>query len=246
MLVDFATMSSNYANFAGILAGFVFSGIFLLLEDEKRDASEVISILLVGFFGLLLTAFLFSNISGMDAEMLDENRIRMVAFHMVIASIIFSIAIMQMFLSLVFIFILYQLPPQVISLGKTIYYGSALIATMFVIRTIPILYTDKLVLAALPSNLYLAVAITVVLLFILSKLFRRSLDALFERYFIMIITATFLFMLLLVVLYNTQIHLREMPVVIYQVIMGMFTVNMMINNFSINHEYRMMRLQGEK
>lgn len=246
MLVDFATMSSNYANFAGILAGFVFSGIFLLLEDEKRDASEVISILLVGFFGLLLTAFLFSNISGMDAEMLDENRIRMVAFHMVIASIIFSIAIMQMFLSLVFIFILYQLPPQVISLGKTIYYGSALIATMFVIRTIPILYTDKLVLAALPRNLYLAVAITVVLLFILSKLFRRSLDALFERYFIMIITATFLFMLLLVVLYNTQIHLREMPVVIYQVIMGMFTVNMMINNFSINHEYRMMRLQGEK
>jgi ABC-type uncharacterized transport system permease subunit len=122
MLVDFATMSSNYANFAGILAGFVFSGIFLLLEDEKRDASEVISILLVGFFGLLLTAFLFSNISGMDAETLDENRIRMVAFHMVIASIIFSIAIMQMFLSLVFIFILYQLPTQVISLGKTIYY----------------------------------------------------------------------------------------------------------------------------
>ena len=55
MLVDWATMSSNYANFAGILAGFVFSGIFLLLEDEKRDASEVISILLVGFFGLLLT-----------------------------------------------------------------------------------------------------------------------------------------------------------------------------------------------
>lgn len=246
MLVDFATMSSNYANFAGILAGFVFSGIFLLLEDEKRDASEVISILLVGFFGLLLTAFLFSNISGMDAETLDENRIRMVAFHMVIASIIFSIAIMQMFLSLVFIFILYQLPPQVISLGKTIYYGSALIATMFVIRTIPILYTDKLVLAALPRNLYLAVAITVVLLFILSKLFRRRLDALFEHYFIMIITATFLFMLLLVVLYNTQIHLREMPVVIYQVIMGMFTVNMMINNFSINHEYRMMQFHDKK
>ena len=246
MLVDFATMSSNYANFAGILAGFVFSGIFLLLEDEKRDASEVISILLVGFFGLLLTAFLFSNISGMDAETLDENRIRMVSFHMVIASIIFSIAIMQMFLSLVFIFILYQLPTQVINLGKTIYYGSALIATMFVIRTIPILYTDKLVLAALPRNLYLAVAITVVILFILSKLFRRRLDALFERYFIMIITATFLFMLLLVVLYNTQIHLREMPVVIYQVIMGMFTVNMMINNFSINHEYRMMQLHDKK
>lgn len=244
MLVDFATMSSNYANFAGILAGFVFSGIFLLLEDEKRDASEVISILLVGFFGLLLTAFLFSNISGMDAATIDPDRIRLVAFHMVIASIIFSIAIMQMFLSLVFIFILYQLPMQVISLGKTIYYGSALIATMFVIRTIPVLYTDEAILSALPRNLYLAVAITAVLSFTLSRLFRRRLDALFERYFIMIITATFLFMLLLVVLYNTQIHLKDIPIFVDQVIMGMFTVNMMINNFSINHEYRMMRLQG--
>ncbi len=246
MLVDWATMSSNYANFAGILAGFVFSGIFLLLEDEKRDASEVISILLVGFFGLVLTAFLFSNISGMEADPLDQNRMRMVSFHLVIASIIFSIAIMQMFLSLVFIFILYELPTQVISLGKTIYYGSALIATMFVIRTIPALYTDETILSALPRNLYLAVVVTVVFTFIISKLFRRKLDDLFERYFIMIITATFLFMLLLVVLYNTQLHLKDIPVIVDQVIMGMFTVNMMINNFSINHEYRMARLQDIK
>lgn len=246
MLVDWATMSSNYANFAGILAGFVFSGIFLLLEDEKRDASEVISILLVGFFGLVLTAFLFSNISGMEADPLDQNRMRMVSFHLVIASIIFSIAIMQMFLSLVFIFILYELPTQVISLGKTIYYGSALIATMFVIRTIPALYTDETILSALPRNLYLAVVVTVVFTFIISKLFRRKLDDLFERYFIMIITATFLFMLLLVVLYNTQLHLKDIPVIVDQVIMGMFTVNMMINNFSINHEYRMARLQDMK
>lgn len=246
MLVDWATMSSNYANFAGILAGFVFSGIFLLLEDEKRDASEVISILLVGFFGLVLTAFLFSNISGMEADPLDQNRMRMVSFHLVIASIIFSIAIMQMFLSLVFIFILYELPTQVISLGKTIYYGSALIATMFVIRTIPALYTDETILSALPRNLYLAVVVTVVFTFIISKLFRRKLDDLFERFFIMIITATFLFMLLLVVLYNTQLHLKDIPVIVDQVIMGMFTVNMMINNFSINHEYRMARLQDMK
>ena len=149
---------------------------------------------------------------------------------------------MQMFLSLVFIFILYRLPAQVISLGKTIYYGSSLIATMFVIRTMPALYTDEDILATLPRNMYLAVVVTVVLLFILSKLFRRKLDALFEHYFIMIITATFLFMLLLVVLYNTQLHLKHIPVVGAQLIMGMFTVNMMINNFSINHEYRMMRL----
>ena len=82
--------------------------------------------------------------------------------------------------------------------------------------------------------------------FFLSKIFRRKLDVLFERYFITIITATFLFMLLLVVLYNTQIHLRDIPVIVDQVIMGMFTVNMMINNFSINHEYRMMQFQDNK
>ena len=113
---------------------------------------------------------------------------------------------------------------------------------MFVIRTIPALYTDETILSALPRNLYLAVVVTVVFTFILSKLFRRKLDVLFERYFIMIITATFLFMLLLVVLYNTQLHLKDIPVIVDQVIMGMFTVNMMINNFSINHEYRMMQL----
>lgn len=166
---------------------------------------SVISILLVGFFGLLLSPFLFSNISGMEAGMLNQGRVRMVAFHMVIASIIFSIAIMQIFLSLVFIFILYRLPPQVISLGKTNYYESAIIATMFVIRMIPILYTDQAVLAALSRNLYLAVVVTVAILFILGKLFRRKLDALFERYFITIITATFLFRILLVVFYNTHL-----------------------------------------
>jgi len=113
---------------------------------------------------------------------------------------------------------------------------------MFVIRTMPALYTDEAILADLPRKMYLAVVVTVVLLFIFSKLFRRKLDALFEHYFIMIITATFLFMLLLVVLYNTQIHLRDIPVIGAQLVMGMFTVNMMINNFSINHEDRMMRL----
>ena len=82
--------------------------------------------------------------------------------------------------------------------------------------------------------------------FILSKIFRRKLDAWFERYFIMIITATFLFMLLLVVLYNTQIHLKDIPVTVDQVIMVMFTTNMMINNFSINHEYRMMQSDDKK
>jgi len=241
MQIDWSTMSGNYANFAGILAGFVFSGIFLLLEDEKRDASEVISILLVGFFGLLLSAFLFSNISGINMETAGPDSLRMMAFRMVIASIIFSITIMQMFQSLVFIFILYRLPGQVINLGKTIYYGSALIATMFVIRTLPFLYSDDAILSFMPQNLFLTVAFTAAFLFILSKIFRRRLDALFERYFITIITATFLFMLLLVVFYNTQLYLSDIPVVIGQVVMVMFTFNMMINNFSINHEYRMMQ-----
>ena len=115
---DWPNMSSSYANFAGILAGFVFSGIFLLLEDEKRDASEVISILMVGFFGLLLSAFLFSNISGLSMETANPIQLRMLSFRILVASIIFSITIMQMFLSLIFIFILYRLPQQVISLGK--------------------------------------------------------------------------------------------------------------------------------
>lgn len=52
--------------------------------------------------------------------------------------------------------------------------------------------------------------------------------------------------LFLIVLYNTQLHLMDIPIFVDQVIMGMFRVNMMINNFSIDHEYRMMQLLNKK
>lgn len=243
---DWPNMSSSYANFAGILAGFVFSGIFLLLEDEKRDASEVISILMVGFFGLLLSAFLFSNISGFNMETASPIQMRMLSFRILVASIIFSITIMQMFLSLIFIFILYRLPQQVISLGKNIYYGSSFIATMFVIRTFPALYTDETILSTLTRDLFLTVLVSAAVIFIPSKLFREKLDILFEKYFVRIITSSFVLMLILVIAYNTDIYLIEMPVIADHFIMVVFTINMMNNNFSINHEYRTMKLKGNQ
>ncbi|CZQ90667.1 Hypothetical protein Tpal_1295 [Trichococcus palustris] len=243
---DWPNMSSSYANFAGILAGFVFSGIFLLLEDEKRDASEVISILMVGFFGLLLSAFLFSNISGLSMGTANPLQLRMLSFRILVASIIFSITIMQMFLSLVFIFILYRLPQQVLSLSKMIYYGSAFIATMFVIRTFSALYTDVNILSTLTRDLFLTVLVSAVVLFILSKIFRRKLDIMFEKYFVRIITSSFVFMLALVIAYNTDMYLMEMPVIADHFIMVVFTINMMNNNFSINHEYRTMKIKENR
>lgn len=243
---DLPNMSSSYANFAGILAGFVFSGIFLLLEDEKRDASEVISILMVGFFGLLLSAFLFSNISGFNMETANPLQLKMLAFRMLVASIIFSLTIMQMFLSLIFIFILYRLPQQVLSLGKMIYYGSSFIATMFVIRTFSALYSEGNILSTLTRDLFLTVLVSAAVIFIISKLFRRKLDMMFEKYFVRIITSSFVFMLALVIAYNTEMYLMEMPVIVDHFIMVLFTINMMNNNFSINHEYRTMKLKENR
>lgn len=243
MDVDLIGMSSNYANFAGILAGFAFSGIYLLIEYEKKDASEVISILLVGFFGLLLSSFLFSNMTKLNLEEGNITQIKQAGFSIVIASIIFSLSIMQMFLSLVFIFILYKLPKQVINLGKIIYYEASLIATFFIITTIPELYFDESIIAALSHDLFLTVLYSAVVTFALSKLFVKQLDVIFEKYFIQIVTADTILIMILVAIYRSDMYLREISYTFDHLVVAIFTIKVMINNFSINHEHRMMILK---
>lgn len=243
---DLTSMSSNYANLAGILAGFSFSGIYLLIEYEKRDASEVISILLVGFFGLILSAFLFSNISKMNLDLENLNQLKKIGLSVVISSIIFCIAIMQMFLSLVFIFILYRLPKQVISLGKILYYETSIITTLFIITTIPRLFPDENIIPSLSRDLLVTALLTIAVIFTLSKMFIKKLDILFEDYFIQIVAGSTVLMLILVGIYRSDIYLREIPAIFPHILIIIFTINIMINNFSINHEYRMMKLKDSQ
>lgn len=243
MDVDLIGMSSNYANFAGILAGFAFSGIYLLIEYEKRDASEVIGILLVGFFGLLLSAFLFSHITRLVMEEGNLEQMKEIAFSIVIASIVFSLAIMQMFLSLVFIFILYRLPKQVINLGKIIYYEVSVIVTLFIITTIPELYLDETIAKDLSVDLFLTALASATAIFALSKIFMRRLDLIFENHFIRIVAGTTVLMLAFTVVYRSDVYLDGIPFVYAHLVVVVFIVQVMINSFSINHEHRMMKLK---
>jgi hypothetical protein len=238
-------MSSNYANLAGILAGFSFSGIYLLIEYEKRDASEVISILLVGFFGLILSAFLFSNISRIPVD--QENLVQMkeLVFSVVVASIIFCISVIQMFVSLVFIFILYRLPKMVINLGKIIYYETAIITAMFITTTIPKLYLDRNI-EDLTNDLFLTGLVFALFIFALSKILMRKLDIFFEKSFIKIVAGITLLMLILVGFYRSPIYLGEIPVIFPHVLNLIYILIIMINSFSINHEYRMMMLKDQQ
>lgn len=240
---DVITMSTNYSNFAGILAGFAFSGIYLLIEYEKKESAEVISILLVGFFGLILSSFLFSNITKMTFEEENIIQIKQVGFSVIIASIVFALSIMEMFLSLVFIFILYKMPKQVINLGKIIYYEVSFIVIMFIVTTIPQLYIDEKIIESLTRDLFLTVLFSALVTFVLSKIFMKQLDVIFEKYFIQIITVDTILMLILAGIYRSDMYLREVPYIFAHIVVSIFTINVMTNNFSINHEHRMMILK---
>lgn len=244
-MYDITTMSSNYANLAGILAGFSFSGIYLLIEYEKRDSSEVIGILFAGFFGLILAAFLFSNISRIAYDPGSPDLMKELAFNVVIASIIFCIAVIQMFVSLVFIFILYRLPKLVISLGKIIYYETSLITAMFITTTIPRLYVNDNP-AGLTKDLFLTGLVFVLLIYILSKMFKRRLDVIFEKDFLQIVAGITILMVMLVGLYRSRLYLGEIPVIFPHFLNFVYILIIMINGFSINHEHRMMMLKDHR
>ena len=245
-MYDITTMSSNYANLAGILAGFSFSGVYLLIEYEKRDSSEVVGILFAGFFGLILAAFLFSNISRISYDPGSPELMKELAFNVVIASIIFCIAVIQMFVSLVFIFILYRLSKLVISLGKIIYYETALITAMFITTTIPRLYLIDDPNTGLVKDLFLTGLVFVLLIFILSKIFMKKLDRIFEKNFLQIVAGITVLMVMLVGIFRSRIYLGEIPVLFPHFLNLLYILIIMVNGFSINHEYRMMMLKDQE
>ncbi len=247
MPIDWFNLGSSYSNFAGIMAGFAFSGIYLLLEDRKTKVSEVISILLVGFFGLLLAAFLYANTGGMATDQNTPEQVKMTFLHGVIASVIFAISIIQMFLSLVFIFIVYDLPREVIVLGMTVYYGATFVVAMFIIRTLPVIQNTPPMRMAITNGLYLTAGIAALILLAIFKLFREKLDLFFENHFTAIMTGTFIFMLFLTAVYNMDaLSKGDIPIVFDHLIILLVVINMMINNFSMHYEYRSAKNSSER
>lgn len=247
MPVDWLNIGSSSSNFAGIMAGFAFSGIYLLLEDEKTKVSEVISILLVGFFGLLLAAFLYANTGGMATDQNTPEQDKITFLHGVIASVIFAISIIQMFLSLVFIFIVYDLPREVIVLGMTVYYGATFVVAMFIIRSLPVIQNTPPMRMAITNGLYVTAGISALILLVLFKSLRITLDYIFENHFTAIMIGTFFFMLFLTAMYNMDaLFTRDIPIIFDHLIIFMFVVNMMINNFSMHYEYRSAKIDSER
>jgi hypothetical protein len=239
MPVDWLNIGSAYSNFAGIMAGFAFSGIYLLLEDRKGKVSEVISILLVGFFGLLLAAFPFANTGGMATNQNTPEQDKITLLHGVIASVIFAISIIQMFLSLVFIFIVYDLPREVIILGMTVYYGASFVVAMFIIRSLPVIQNTPTERLPITNGLYVTAGISALILLALLKSVREKLDDFFENHFTHIMIGTFVFMLFLTAVYNMDALFKtDIPIIFDHLLILIVVVNMMVNNFSMHYEYR--------
>jgi hypothetical protein len=134
---------------------------------------------------------------------------------------------------------------MVINLGKIIYYETAIITAMFITTTIPKLYLDRNI-EDLTNDLFLTGLVFALFIFALSKILMRKLDIFFEKSFIKIVAGITLLMLILVGFYRSPIYLGEIPIIFPHVLNLIYILIIMINSFSINHEYRMMMLKDQQ
>lgn len=112
---DLTKVAGAYSAFAGVLAGFVFVVIGILLSnrppEEQANAHNVtLSWSVVAFVGLSMSCFLFALISGEDRFVSattqphpELTRIRPLVL-MIIASAVFILAVLVLFLVLIWLF----------------------------------------------------------------------------------------------------------------------------------------------
>lgn len=125
-----------YSQFAGVLAGFVFVAITLLLtpanleifKDPSRKQARTITLqsLFVSFFSLLISSFLFAVIAG------EQTTIRAFALGG-IASSLFVLSVLQVMLSINWLFKGYGVDRSILTLGWWLYQAVTIIAWLYVI-----------------------------------------------------------------------------------------------------------------
>jgi hypothetical protein len=141
---SWATSSSLYSQLTGVLAGFAFTAIILLIssfpskqnlfKDQKTDNIIIPTYsLLIVFIGLIIASFLFAMLTGYT---INCNTLQILDVNGTIASFIFAICIMQMFMSIVLLFKTYTFNNDIIPMSKSVFKGVSYIALFYIFSTI--------------------------------------------------------------------------------------------------------------
>jgi hypothetical protein len=134
---DVRTASQQYANIAGLLAGFAFTAVILIAQENKPTLSDVEVLrrniaavgFFVSFFGCILNSFVFAIISG-EEELTP--RVNQMAFF-VAAS--FSLSITLLFWSIALILKAF-LVEEVAAISYKIFPLSIMIHPIYVISSV--------------------------------------------------------------------------------------------------------------
>jgi hypothetical protein len=128
------TISGYHSQLTGVLAGFVFAALTLLLSTpprgkSTREISEPLLMLLLVFLSLILASFLYAVATG------ERSPTGPVLSNM-FASFIFSLAAVQMFLCLSWLFFEYGAAPVVLGGTHMVVEGVVLIAGVNILMTV--------------------------------------------------------------------------------------------------------------
>ncbi len=133
--VSWQTLAGYHSNLTGVLAGFTFAALTLLLTNPPKNVnnnSSKISVyiyaLLVVFFGLILTSFLLAATTG-DKE--DQRA----AYRAIVASLAFAISTPLMFVSLSWFFKVYGIDNDVLRYTRTLTRVICAASGFYIIRT---------------------------------------------------------------------------------------------------------------
>ena len=134
-------VGSTYSQYAGLLAGFMFTAIIIILSEPRkprlncrRDTSSTwhMSSLLLTCFGGLLTAFLLAHFTGYPSNPTGPEPIHMQVMAALI-SFMLALTVAQMFLSLYYVLHYYRLKEPVLALARLLFYVMVVISLLLVL-----------------------------------------------------------------------------------------------------------------
>lgn len=132
--VDWPTISGYHSQLTGVLAGFAFAALTLLISNppdgkSARDISDPLYTLLAVFFSLIISSFLYALATG-DKSPTGP------AFANMFASVVFAVASVQLFGCLAWFFREYRLAPDVVEGAHALCEGATLIGAVMTATTI--------------------------------------------------------------------------------------------------------------